>query len=144
MKKMKSLVYAFLTVMTLTFGAIASASQLEKCLMNNPNQMQACADKNIKNLTLNSCYSEVAQIKSEHIKEKFKEFCFYQVSEFPTLKSCLEKASLFLISDDGDSAKLSCVTQFQDGLKKHECLNIVKSLKLNEKKWYLKNHCDSL
>lgn len=141
---MKSLVYVLLTTITITHGTNVNASNLEKCLINNPNQMQTCADKNIKNLTLSSCYSEVTQIKSEHIKEKFKEFCFYQVSEFPTLKLCLEKANLFLISDDGDSAKLSCVTQFQDGLKKHECLNVVKSLKLTEKKWYLQNHCDSL
>jgi len=144
MKKIKSLVYVLITTVTLAYSTDVNASSLEKCLINNPNQMQACADRNIKSLTLNSCYNEVSQIKSEHIKEKFKEFCFYQVSEFPTLKLCLEKANLFVISDDGDSAKLSCITQFQDGLKKNECLNVVKSLKLNEKKWYLQNHCDSL
>jgi len=134
----------FLSTLLLSLVQNASASTIEKCLLNNPNQTYFCAKKTIKNLTLNSCYAVITDLKSEHIKEKVKDFCFYQVSEFPSLASCIHKAKLFLIAEDNDNAKLSCITQFQDQLKKVDCLKIANSLKTSEKKWFLQNHCNNL
>jgi len=134
----------FLLLQILLLLSAAPKSKIEKCLIDHPNQTQACMHKNVTHLTLNSCYSSLQEIKSKHIQETIKDFCFYQVSEFPNLESCLIKSKLFFIAENHDAATLNCYLQFQENIKKPTCQKIANSLRLPDKQTFLKNHCENL
>ncbi len=136
-------VLTFFIILNCSFGL---ANTLEKCLSSGSGaeSTEMCAQKYIKNLTLNQCFSEAEKIKSELSKENLKQFCFYQVSEFPTLASCLSTSKKMAVMLNHDEAIFECVRQFQNQLNDQQCLKISDLLKYPEKKSHLKRKCEDL
>ena len=58
--------------------------ELEKCLQNEK-LVQKCIQSKIKNLSIDSCFGEAVRLRSDFLKEETLQYCFYQVSEFPSL-----------------------------------------------------------
>lgn len=145
--KMKSSIYAlFLTaLMLLTTGfASANTSALEKCLDDQPNEIRECLGKTSKHITLSSCFDQAATVKSNYIKENLREYCFYHISEFPNLKSCVAKARQFNDAENHDAALFNCYSQFEPSMKKNTCETIAKMFRFPEKGRYLKSNCSNL
>lgn len=135
-----------LTILMIFNCSFGLANTLEKCLSSSAGAetTEKCAQKYIKNLTLNQCFSEAEKIKSELSKENLKQFCFYQVSEFPTLASCLNTSKKMAVMLNHDEAVFECVRQFQNQLTDVQCLKISDLLKYPEKKDHLKRKCEEL
>ena len=118
-------------------------TELESCL-HNEKQVQLCITKKIKNLSIDSCFAEAQKLKSDFLKEETLDFCFYQVSEFPTLQACTQRAILFKSADNHDEALFECARQHQTTLTKQSCLTIAQKMRYPEKIKYLTRQCDSL
>lgn len=144
--KIKSSVYAFcLTAcMLLTTGFTAHASSLEKCLDEQPNEIRECLGKTSKHITLSSCFEQVGSVKSNFLKENVREYCFYHISEFPNLNSCVGKARQFTDAENHDAALFNCFSQFETSMKKATCEKMAKLFRFPEKGRYLKSHCSNL
>jgi hypothetical protein len=134
--------FIFYVFCNLSFAA--TTSSLERCLSNNLETPKTCAEKNIKNLTLNNCFNEAENLKSNLSKENLKQFCFYQVSEFPTLSTCLNSTEKMTIALNHDEAVFECVRQFQDRISESQCRKISVKLKYSEKSQHLNRLCDQL
>lgn len=118
-------------------------TELESCL-HNEKQVQLCIGKKIKNLSIDSCFTEAQKLKSDFLKEETLDFCFYQVSEFPTLQSCTQRAVLFTSADNHDEALFECARQHQTTLSKSTCLSIAQKMRYPEKFKYLSRQCEAL
>jgi hypothetical protein len=131
-------------ILFLLCSSIGWAQTFEKCLSTANETTQHCAEKYIKNLTLNNCFSATEKIKSELSKENLKQFCFYQVSEFPTLNSCLEASKKMIVALNHDEAIFECVRQFQQQISQSTCHQLSTKLKYPEKSQHLNRKCDEL
>lgn len=132
------------TVMLATQAFAQGTTSLEKCLDNQPNEIQECLNKNSKHLTLDSCYNQARIIKSNYIKENVRSYCFYHVSEFPNLSSCVGKARLFTDPVNHDAGLFNCYSQFERTIKKRTCEKMSKLFRFPEKGRYLKSNCENL
>lgn len=137
MKYLVNIVFAF-------FCSLSHAGNLEKCLADTSATTQNCVQKHIQRLTLDSCFSESANIKSDLSKENLKQFCFYNVSEFPTLKSCLSRSENFKVALNHDEALFECVRQFQNQISESQCSAISSQMRYPEKLQHLKRNCSQL
>lgn len=131
------------TVMLMTTG-FTSITSLEKCLDDQPNEVQACVGKTSKHMTLASCFDQANAIKSNYIKENVRSYCFYHISEFPNLNSCVGKARLFTDAENHDAALFNCYSQFEVNMKKPTCEKMAKLFRFPEKGRYLKSNCATL
>jgi len=134
--------YVVLTI--LLISSLGFSSTLEKCLSTQKENTKSCAEKNIKNLTLSHCYSEAEKIKSDLSRENLKQFCFYEVSEFPSLKTCLSSAVQMSVAIHHDDAIFECISQFQDQMDLNLCRHISKKMKYPEKAEHLVRKCSLL
>lgn len=136
-----------ITVTLLMFMTSAHAQRssiVEKCLDDQPNEVQACLSKNSKHLTIASCYEQAHLIKSNYAKENVRSYCFYHISEFPNLNTCIGKARLFSDASNHDAAIFNCYSQFERNIKKSTCEKISKLFRFPEKGRYLKSNCQNL
>jgi len=123
---------------------MAFSNTLEKCLSTPTENTKSCAEKNIKNLTLSRCFAEAEKIKSDLSRENLKQFCFYEVSEFPSLKTCLSSAVQMIVAIHHDDAIFECVRQFQNVMDLNLCRKISKKMKYPEKAEHLVRKCEQL
>lgn len=145
LKKRSLYALALTALMLVTSGfASASTSNLEKCLDSQPNEIRECLGKSAKYITLSSCFDQAANIKSNYLKENVHEYCFYHISEFPNLNSCVSKARLFTDAENHDAALFNCYLQFETSMKKKSCESISKMFRFPEKGRYLKSNCANL
>ncbi len=119
-------------------------SAIENCLIENKSDIQSCVKESIKHESIDSCYRLTDQIKSQFSKDQVQQYCFYQISEFPTLKSCITHAKKFISPDLHDSAIFTCVMQFQADLTYSHCKQISQNLKYPVKKEHLERQCEKL
>ncbi len=125
-------------------SCFAFSSPLEKCLSSQSENTKNCVEKNIKILTLSNCFSESEKIKSDLSRENLKQFCFYEVSEFPSMKTCLVAAEKMQVAIHHDDAVFECVRQFQDQMDLNLCRHISKKMKYPEKAEHLVRKCSQL
>lgn len=123
---------------------MAFSNTLEKCLSTQTENTKSCAEKNIKNLTLSRCFAESEKIKSDLSRENLRQFCFYEVSEFPSLKTCLSSAVQMSVAIHHDDAVFECVRQFQSIMDLSLCRKISKKMKYPEKSEHLVRKCEQL
>ena len=136
---------AILTTLMLATTALAQGTtSLEKCLDDQPNEIQECLSKSSKHITLGSCYDQANAIKSNYMKEKLRSYCFYHISEFPNLNTCVGKARLFTDASNHDAAIFNCYSQFERNMKKSTCEKMSKLFRFPEKGRYLKSNCQNL
>ncbi|MES2802909.1 MAG: hypothetical protein V4654_10480 [Bdellovibrionota bacterium] len=132
------------TVILVTTGFTSTTTSLEKCLDDQPNETQACLGKNSKHITLGSCYDQANLIKSNYLKENVRSYCFYHISEFPNLRTCVSKARLFTDAENHDAALFNCYSQFESGINKSSCETMAKLFRFPEKGRHLKSNCENL
>lgn len=132
------------TVMLVTSAYAQGTTTLEKCLDDQPNEIQECIGKTSKHITLGSCFDQASAIKSNYIKENVRSYCFYHISEFPNLSSCVAKARLFTDAVNHDAGIFNCYSQFERTMKKETCEKISKLFRFPEKGRYLKSNCANL
>ena len=118
-------------------------SELELCLQNEK-QVQKCILSKIKNLSIESCFTEAAKLKSDFLKEETLQFCFYQVSEFPSIESCEKRAVLFTSAENHDEALFECARQNQLSMSRKACEGLAQKMRYPEKSKYLMRQCSSL
>ena len=135
--------YVLVTALIL-FSGLGFSNTIEKCLANSTENTAICAEKFIKPLTLTQCFSSAEKIKSDLSKENLKQFCFYQVSEFPNLNSCLISADTMTVMINHDDAVFECIRQFQNSLSATQCLELSKKMRYPEKNDYLRRKCNEL
>lgn len=136
---------AILTTLMLATTALAQGTtSLEKCLDDQPNEIQECLSKSSKHITLGSCYDQANAIKSNYMKENVRSYCFYHISEFPNLNTCVGKARLFTDASNHDAAIFNCYSQFERNMKKSTCEKMSKLFRFPEKGRYLKSNCQNL
>lgn len=116
-------------------------SSVEKCLSVSTNLTRDCINKNLKNKTLNACYTLSDTIFSYHSKENVRNYCFYNISEFPSLNACTTAAKKFFIAENKDQALFECFRQFASQIDKRTCVAIAKMMSYREKRQYLETHC---
>lgn len=117
------------------------ASLIEKCLSISTNLPQDCIKRNLKNKTLNACYALSETIYSDHSKENVRNYCFYNISEFPSLNACTAAAKKFFIAENKDQALFECFRQFSSQMDRRTCFSIAKMMSYHEKRKYLETHC---
>jgi hypothetical protein len=141
---MKQLLYIYLILFSLPGLADDFGNSIEKCLRNPEITTEACVDQHVTALTLSSCFKVVDKIKSPLSKENLQQFCFYNVSEFPTIKACLRQAERMNVAVHHDDAIFECVRQFQTQLTKKQCQDIAIQMRYPEKRNHLKRNCNLL
>lgn len=131
---------------SLAFGASSAAGlkKFEKCLNNTDSSVQGCVSEQFKNLSIKQCYQVSEKLKIGFQKERVQDYCFYEISDFPNLKSCTESAKKFITADNRDAALFNCVQQFQPTISVAQCKEVAKSMTFHEKKTYLQKNCESL
>lgn len=117
---------------------------IEKCLNVATNLPNDCINRSLKNKTLSNCYALSETIFSYHSKERVKNYCFYNISEFPSLQTCTAAAKKFFIAENKDQALFECVRQFTSQIDERSCLEIARMMTYREKRSYLENHCHNL
>ncbi|OFZ31560.1 MAG: hypothetical protein A2622_02970 [Bdellovibrionales bacterium RIFCSPHIGHO2_01_FULL_40_29] len=138
----------------LLFTNAAYSSSFDLCLEHAAKQehkldrqdgVQNCFIKNKAQLNSEKCYRSIKKVNlteiSQKINEQIKSVCFYEVSRFRTIKSCLEKSQLFETAINKDEAVFDCFAQFQNVLNQRQCLNVSQYLIYPAKKEHLKTHC---
>ncbi len=133
----------FIAILIFT-SATSFASPIEKCLASASETTKTCAEKYIKNLNMNNCFKECEKLKSDLSKENLKQFCFFEVSEFSEVNTCLSAANKFTVAINHDEAVFECVRQFQSELNPTKCLLISKKMRYPEKAQHLSQHCQEL
>lgn len=118
-------------------------SELELCLQNEK-QVNKCILSQIKNLSIESCFTEAIRLKSDFLKEETFQYCFYQVSEFPSLESCEKRAILFASAENHDEALFECARQNQTSLSRKSCEVLARKMRYPEKSKYLMRQCSSI
>jgi hypothetical protein len=94
--------------------------------------------------TIDKCYQLTDTIYSSHSKENAKNHCFYNISEFPTLNTCVASAKKFFVGENKDQALFECVRQFSSTITEKSCLSVAKIMIYAEKRTYLEGHCKNL
>lgn len=143
-----------LLFLVVAFGCSAFAGQFDACLnqvkktehrLARLESIQSCFEKSKDVISEDTCFSAIKKIqthdKSIELGEKLNSICFYDVSRFKNVKSCLNKTSVFQIANNHDEAVFDCYRQFQATLNQKECLKVSSELKYPAKKEYLQNHC---
>lgn len=122
-------------------------TKLETCL-HNQKEVQSCIYSSIatasRPLTVESCFAEGIKLKSDFLKEETLQYCFYQLSEFATLNSCVNKAQNFKTAINHDEALFECVRQHQTSIAPESCKQIARQMRYPEKSKYLLRQCDSI
>jgi hypothetical protein len=142
----------YVTLFSLVFQSIAFAgaatrsgsSPVEKCLNVSTNLTTDCMNQHLKPKTINNCYKMSETIFSNQSKENVKNYCFYNISEFPTLKTCVDSAKKFYIAENKDQALFECVRQFASSISVKNCMDLSKMMTYKEKSNYLAGHCSNL
>lgn len=135
----------FIPLMSLAFTShAASDNALEKCLSLKPKEIQLCLNQTASANNIESCFNQAKKIKSQYLKENLHAFCFYQISEFTSLNSCLNKALQFIDVQNHDAAIFNCYSQFEQNIGPKKCLQISQLIRAPEKARYLKNQCENL
>ncbi|MFZ3228619.1 MAG: hypothetical protein WA160_00315 [Pseudobdellovibrio sp.] len=148
------MVRSSLIVLIIALYNFAFAGSLENCLepalkmahrLNRLESIQTCFEQNKTKMVSESCFSTIAKIqthdKSIELTERLNSLCFYEVSQFKTIKNCLDKTNLFKITMNHDEGVFECYRQFQSTLNQKQCLAVSMQLKYPAKKEYLENHC---
>ena len=109
--------------------------------------IQNCFVKNRSQLTISSCYKAVDKLKlgniSLELSDKIKTLCFYEVSQFKSLSSCMNSTQLFHSAAEKDEAIFECYRQFQNQLTPDQCLYMTKQIKYPLKREHLVSQCYS-
>lgn len=129
------------------FTAPAMGSKLssyEMCLKQSDQSTSDCLKKYVKNINLESCYSSLQSVRSQNAQEKIKNFCFYQISDFPNLKNCVTKATKFYEAENKDHALFECYLQFSQSISKSSCRQIADHMIYPDKKNHMNNICEML
>lgn len=121
-----------------------ATSPIEKCLNVATHLTSDCVNRHLKPKTIDSCYKMTDTIYSNQSKENVKNYCFYNISEFPTLKTCIDSAKRFFIAENKDQALFECVRQFSSTISSKDCMTVSKIMTYKEKASYLASHCQSL
>lgn len=124
--------------------AIEAPSSLEKCLNISTNQTRDCMKIYLKRKTLDGCYTLAEGIYSNQSKERAKDYCFYEISAFPNLKSCVDNAKKFFLAENKDQALFECVRQSAALISVKSCLKVSKMMTYQEKRNHLINQCNNL
>lgn len=122
----------------------SKSSELEQCLDKEPNEAEQCLKKTEKNISIQTCYNQSDKIKSNYLKENFRLYCFYHISEFSNLKTCVNHARKFISADNHDAALYDCQYQFSQSMTKNTCMKLSEYFRIPEKSRYLKSHCETL
>ena len=127
-----------------TGAARSGTTAVEKCLNVSTNQTSDCMRLHLKPKTIDSCYKMSETIFSTQSKENVKNYCFYEINEFPTLKTCVDSARKFYMAEDKDHALFECVRQFSNKISVKNCLSVSKMMTLPVRASYLEGHCTNL
>lgn len=132
----------------------AFAGQFDVCLtqakkithrLNRVEAIQSCFESNKDSITAEACFAGIKTVqvheKSIELNEKLNSICFYDISHFKKISSCLAKVDIFKIASNHDEAVFECYRQFQNQLSQKQCLKISSFMKYPAKKEYLDNHC---
>lgn len=141
-KMVKLAISLFLALFFLT--GFNQAETFEKCVSNHRKNIEICLNKTVKHINLNSCYEQAQKVQSNIFKEDTLSYCFNEIAEFPTLKTCLQKAHLFGDANNHDNGMFSCYMQFQNSVSFKQCQQVAKLMRLPEKEAYLSRHCENL
>ncbi len=148
MRSIKLYVLLFSLVIQSTTQALAAAksnvSTAEKCLNVSTNLTVDCMNRHLQPKTLTSCYKLSETIYSNQSKENVKNYCFYSISEFPTLIACVDSAKKFYLGENKDQALFECVRQFASSITVNQCMKVSKMMTFKEKSNYLARHCANL
>jgi hypothetical protein len=147
MRSLKLYFALFLVVFLQALGSNAARpgiTAVEKCLNVSTNQTTGCMRLHLKPKTIDSCYKMSETIFSTQSKENVKNYCFYEISEFPTLKSCVDSAKIFYMAEDKDHALFECVRQFANKISVKSCLGVSKMMTLPVRASYLEGQCYNL
>ncbi len=136
---------------------LGNATTLDLCLataakndhrLNRFDATLECFQKSKSSIGSDSCFTAVQNLKpgqtSIELNERLRSYCFYDASQFKTIKMCLAKVNAFQLAINHDEAVFECYNQFQENLTQKQCLKISELLKYPAKKEYLKAHCFSL
>lgn len=141
----------YVALFSLVFQATAIAASntrpttaVEKCLNVSTNQTNDCMNLHLKPKTIDSCYKMSETIYSNQSKENVKNYCFYNISEFPTLNTCVAAAKKFYVAENKDQALFECVRQFSSTISLKACIGVSKQMTYKEKQAYLENGCRNL
>lgn len=83
-------------------------------------------------------------IYSNQSKENVKNYCFYNISEFPTLNTCVAAAKKFYVAENKDQALFECVRQFSSTISVKSCIGVAKNMTYVDKRAYLETSCRNL
>ena len=148
MRSIKLYVILFSLVIQSTTQALAAprpgVSEAEKCLNVSTNLTVDCMRRHLQPKTLTSCYKLSETIFSNQSKENVKNYCFYNISEFPTLNACVNSAKKFYLGENKDQALFECVRQFTSTITENQCLMVSKMMTYKDKSNYLARHCGNL
>ena len=148
MRLIKLYVLLFSLVIQSTTQALATPrlkiSAAEKCMYLSTNLTVDCMKRHLLPKTLTSCYKLSETIYSNHSKENVKNYCFYNISEFPTLNSCVDSAKKFYLGENQDQALFECVRQFTSTITMNQCLKVSRMMIYKDKSNYLARHCGNL
>lgn len=133
-----------LSVFIFNSGFTSKSSILEPCLESQSQNIEYCFSKDKSMNNLKSCYDKVDSLKSNLYKEKLKNYCFYQLSDFKNVGQCMTKARFFSAAESHDAAVFDCYLQFQWDISKQQCFKISKLLRHPDKKRYLETRCNDL
>lgn len=144
----------WLSLLILILSATASATRFDACVMQAVRQehrlnrfeaIQDCFQKNKSTLNMTTCFGTVEKLKlakaSLELSEQLKSLCFYDVSQFSNVNSCLEKSQVFSSAINKDDGVFECYRQFQNSLSTNTCLKMSKLIKYPLKQEHLIAQC---
>lgn len=147
----------FVLCSLILFSLLGHAASLDSCLataakndhrLNRFDATFECFQKGKGAISSDSCFLAVQNLKpgqtTIEMNERLRSYCFYDASQFKSIKSCLNKANTFELAINHDEAIFECYNQFQENLNQKQCLKISELLKYPAKKEYLEAHCLSL
>lgn len=128
-------------------NCLATASKIDHRLSRFDATLE-CFQKSKNAVNSDSCFLSVQNLKpgqtTIELNERLRSYCFYDASQFKSIKSCLAKAATFQLAINHDEAVFECYNQFQENLNQKQCLKISELLKYPAKKEYLEAHCQTL
>lgn len=117
--------------------------ELDKCINNPSIPIKTCVQSQTSKITIDSCYAVEKKVYSNTAKERLKEYCFFNVSEFPSLKSCITAAARFYSAELHDEGLFQCYIQFSEKMSNRTCIEISKKMIFQNKRNYLANQCQN-
>jgi hypothetical protein len=147
MKNMSLMMILLFIVSLVTAGNVNAAPKkrlaLDKCLNDTSIEIKTCIKSEISKITIDSCYGVINKVYSNTAKERLKEYCFFNISNFSNLNSCLSAAGQFYSAEFHDEGIFECYIQFADRVDNRTCFELSKKMKFSNKKNYLANHCEN-